>query len=1212
MSDKPSQQPTPLQTMSFPLHGARLIEASAGTGKTFTIAGLYLRLLLGHGCDNSRHQQPLTVDQILVVTFTEAATAELRDRIRKRIHDARIAFARGSSNDPIIEPLLQQVTDHRFAMQALLQAERQMDEAAVYTIHGFCQRMLTQNAFESGARFNNEFITDESRLKAQVVADFWRSHFYPLPPELAQQVRTIWSTPSALLSDISNYLTGSAINITGAVEPDDLYQLHQEYLVKIGKIKSLWVEAASDVEAVINASGVNKKSYSKRYLPAWITAVTAWSNTETKDYYLPDQLEKFSQQVLADKTSKGEVPELPVFAAIDELLETPPELKNPLMMLAIRECRERLRKVKNAKQWLSFDDLLSHLSAAFDQPSGDLLADKIRSQYPVAMIDEFQDTDPLQYHIFSRIYLDNPECGWFMIGDPKQAIYGFRGADIFTYIQARNQVSDHYTLGTNWRSTDGMVQGVNTLFKQSQSPFLYDDDIPFYPVNSSPKAHLNHWERAGEKQPAIEFWLQQNDKPVAKGEYQQTMAEATAEHIATLLAQGDNQQAQLVESSKGEPRYQDIQASDIAILVRTGNEAKMVKQALASRRVASVYLSNRDSVFASEVARDMLRLLMSVWYQGDERLLKAAIATELFDLSAEQLDQINNDENVWEQWVAEFKQYRAEWQGKGVLPMLRKVLLHRALAIRFLSHTMGERWLTDYLHLAELLQSQRQEVESDSALLRWFGQRVEDAQSGQNGDDSYIQRLESERNLVQIVTIHKSKGLEYNLVYLPFVVSYREAQEAKFYDEQQGLATLDLKKSKAALAQADHERLAEDLRLIYVALTRAVFGCFIGVAPIRNGRQVKEPTGVHCSAIGHLIQNGAELGVDGLAQALGKLAQQHDGIKVTDVPQVSDFHYQAKQSQIPQLEAAKLTRHIDRDWRFTSYSSLVKQGHKSSDEQVFIESAGIDIDSSQEQETLEIIEPEKSIFHFPKGARPGTFLHTIFEEVEFTEPASSEANQQIITDLLIKEQYELEWLPIVTQLVDDVMNTSLDGKELRLKHKDKTQRLVEMEFLLPISLLQAPVLSQVIKAHDPLSQQTEDLGFYPVKGMLKGFIDLVFEHQGKYYVLDWKSNYLGDDESYYLNHQLQHSMVDHRYDLQYQIYALALHRFLRTRLADYRYEQHFGGVYYLFLRGIKPGAQSGIFYTKPSEALVTSLDKLIQGEDGNALHPMDEPTGVND
>lgn len=1192
MSKSYINPPVSLNALSFPLHGARLIEASAGTGKTFTIAGLYLRLLLGHGDEGSRHHQPLTVDQILVVTFTEAATAELRDRIRARIHQARIAFARGSSDDPIIAPLLEQITDRRFAVNTLLQAERQMDEAAVYTIHGFCQRTLTQNAFESGSRFNNEFITDETRLKAQVVADFWRSHFYPLSMELTSEVRKLWATPSALLADIGRYLTGPEVDLQGTGQAQDLHQLHQDNLKAIQDIKRTWLEATKDILGCISDSGVNKRSYTKKSLPTWIDNVTRWAEQETLDYYYPDVIERFSQAVLIDKTPKGEPPVHSVFSAIEKFLAEPPELKTPLLAIAIGHCRQALSQAKQRKQWLSFDDLLTQLSASLSLDNGDLLAEKIRSQYPVAMIDEFQDTDPLQYQIFSDVYLKHPECGWFMIGDPKQAIYGFRGADIFTYIRARNQVTDHYTLATNWRSSESMVNCVNQLFSQASSPFIYDQDIPFVPVSASPVASNRHWTLEDNPQPALQFWLQDADKPVSKGDYQDTMAIATAQHIMQVLSKAQQGQARLINDQKTSP----IKAGDIAVLVRTGAEGQLIKQALADKGIASVYLSNRDSVFSSTVAMDMLRLLQGVWYQEDERLLKAVLASELFSLSADILDSLNNDENLWEQIVAEFTGYRLLWQSRGVLPMLRSVLFTRDIASRLLSQSGGERLLTDFLHLGELLQAQRQDLESESALMRWFGQAIEDAEQGISAAEEHIQRLESEKNLVQIITIHKSKGLEYDLVYLPFVLSYREASEAKYYDEMLQKSTLDLRQSREALAQADKERLAEDLRLIYVAITRAVYGCFVGVAPIRNGRSSKEPTGVHRSAMGYLLQNALEGGVAELQSALTKLQGYHQAIEICQPPVGDSEQYIDNQSSTEELTAQSLSCDIDSDWRITSYSGIVKQGHHHHDNEVLIEASGLDIDSIDEQSDDEVVEPEVNIYHFPKGAQPGTFLHTIFEEVEFTLSSYSEANQSIIAHLLEKEQYPDHWLPVIQDMVDRVLDKPLDGQSMTLRSKGKDQRLVEMEFLLPIEVLDAISLNSVIQKFDELSVRASSLGFKTVRGMLKGFIDLVFEHEGKYYVLDWKSNHLGDDPSHYQQFQLEQAMIDHRYDLQYQIYALALHRFLKSRVANYSYEQHFGGVYYLFLRGIDGVGDTGIFHAKPKKELLNELDNLISGK----------------
>ncbi len=1187
---------TSLDTMTFPLHGARLIEASAGTGKTFTIAGLYLRLLLGHGNTETQHQVPLTVDQILVVTFTEAATAELRDRIRARIHDARLAFARGVSQDPVIEPLLKDVSDHKQAADILLQAERQMDEAAVYTIHGFCQRMLTQNAFESGSRFNNEFVTDESHLKAQIVADYWRRNFYSLPLQLAGEIRRLWNSPSDLLRDISHYLTGAPLTLSVSAMQGSLGDLHQKNLEKIDQLKRLWQTSQADFQPLIEESGVNKRSYTKKSLPAWLESVNFWAASETHGYDLPEQLGKFAQSTLDEKSPKGNAPTHAVFAAIDDFLAEPVSLKAPLLAHAIEHCRHSLAEAKRQKQWLSFDDLLTNLSASIDNDEAMLLAERIRTLYPVAMIDEFQDTDPLQYSIFSRIYLNNPECGLFMIGDPKQAIYGFRGADIFTYIKARNQVSSHFTLGTNWRSGADMVAAVNQIFELPNSPFIYDEDIPFLPVKHSPGAEQRIWTMGGQKQPALTYWLQEaEDKPLPKGEYLTAMAQATADKIQAILTASQNQQAYL-ESSKGK---QSIQAGDIAVLVRTGSEGRRVKEALANQGIASVYLSNRDSVFSSQVAKDIQRLLQAVLTPENDRSLRASLASDLFALDAGTLDALNNDENEWESAINEFKEYRTLWGQRGVMPMLRSVISKRHIAERLLEEHSGERALTDLMHIGEQLQQASQELDSDHGLLRWLAQTISDAENGLGGSDDQIQRLESERNLVQIVTIHKSKGLEYDLVFLPFVLSHRGASEAKYYDAEQDKTILDITGQDASLAQADKERLAEDLRLIYVALTRAVYGCFVGAAPLRNGRSTKEPTGVHQSAMGYLLQDGQEGGIQDLTAALNTQSRL-DAVSIAGLPSTSDDIYHADEAMNGELVARELANTIDRNWRITSYSGLVKHGSHHANQQESDEALTdllrLDVDSSDEEDQEALIEPQASIFTFPRGARPGTFLHTLFEEVEFTEPACNESNQAVMIELMEAEQLEPSWLPILQQMVDTVLATPLDGKGLILNQKTPSQRLVEMEFLLPIEVLSAPALNRVIQRHDPLSARAGDLGFHTVQGMLKGFIDLVFEHQGKYYVLDWKSNHLGDDPSYYHGEALRDAMAGHRYDLQYQIYALALHRFLRSRIANYDYEQHFGGVYYLFLRGMDGESEHGIFSAKPSKEFLEDMDKLIDGQ----------------
>ncbi|OEF25874.1 exodeoxyribonuclease V subunit beta [Vibrio rumoiensis] len=1230
-----------LNSMTFPLHGARLIEASAGTGKTFTIAALYLRLLLGHGRDGAAHQQPLTVDQILVVTFTEAATAELRGRIRRRIHEARIAFAQGETNDPVLAPLLANVIaksgQRELAIETLLQAERQMDEAAIFTIHGFCQRMLTQNAFESGSRFQNEFITDESQIKLQVVSDYWRRHFYPLPKSLAAQIQTIWSSPHSLLSEIGNYLSGPELSFPAMKLDVDLVELQQQHLQRLEKVKTLWNESRHDMFSLIDGSGIKRNPYNKTRLPAWLDEVHQWAQMPTTDGQISDKLIRFAQSTLntATDTKKGDVAQHKAFVAIDELLDNQPNFELIFKYQAIRGCRQLLALAKEQQGQLSFDDLLSQLERAINSDKDGLLTERIRQLYPVAMIDEFQDTDPQQYQIFRNIYLNHADNGWFMIGDPKQAIYGFRGADIFTYIQARNEVNDHYTLGTNWRSSSAMIDGVNQIFSFAERPFLYDEDIPFLPVNASDNADNMHWLLEGEAQSAIQFWLHEDDThlPVSSGDYNQAMASHTAHQIHRILSASQSNQAVFIDK-KG--REKAIQASDIAVLVRTGREGKQIKQALAKQGIASVYLSNRDSVFGSDVASDVLRLLVAASNPSDEGALRAILASDVFALNAQELDRFNTDENAWENVVNEFESYHALWLQRGVLPMIRAVISQRHIAERWLMEINGERKLTDLLHLSELIQQASLTLEGENALIRWLGENIEQP-DGEIGDQT--QRLESERNLVQIITIHKSKGLEYDLVFLPFTSNFRAAKVAKYYQEDKKQTVLDLSKPDEGLSLAEKERLAEDLRLLYVALTRAVYGCFIGIAPLKKGNSKKDESTAHLSALGCLLQNHQASPASGLKAGCESLLKKASSMLIAAEPAIPSQPYVPSVEQKLSLKALELKAAIDRSWRMTSYSSLIKQSHQPHGHQVFDVAVDVEsnIDSDAQDDNAvssassiamevgsdvlgdemtgsEMLEAKNvdpwNMFEFPRGARPGTFLHTIFEEIEFTQAATSSSNTEVITQLLEKEKYDLQWLPAIQNMVDQVLKTPLDSHDLRLGTKGPKQRLVEMEFLLPVTSLMASSLNKLIKTHDELSSVAGDLDFYSVKGMLKGFIDLVFEHQGKYYVLDWKSNHLGSNvEDYHLDN-IKQAMVDHRYDFQYQIYALALHRFLQSRIADYDYQKHFGGVYYLFLRGFSSQeaqgfesdepenshAQYGIFSAKPSQSFLQDFDRLLDGE----------------
>ncbi|TPD92805.1 exodeoxyribonuclease V subunit beta [Pantoea vagans] len=1174
--------PVSLNPLTLPLRGERLIEASAGTGKTFTIGLLYLRLLLGLGGENA-YSRPLSVEEILVVTFTEAATAELRGRIRENIHQLRLACIRGESRNPMHQLLLAQMPDLSQAAAQLLAAERQMDEAAIFTIHGFCQRMLNLNAFESGMLFEQELIEDEQALLKQSTADFWRRQCYPLSLDVARIIAAEWSGPDSLLTTLRPWLQGeSPVLKRPPAADEDLASRHARNLARINAMKQQWQALSADVEGMISASGVDKRSYSSKHLPNWVARVTQWASSETRDYQLPKELERFGQQVLDEKTKKGEAPRHSLFEAVDQFLAEPLSLRDVIIAQALTDVRATVQREKRLRALLGFDDLLSKLDEALQQPGGVLLAETIRARFPVALIDEFQDTDPQQYRIFRTLYINQPEQALFLIGDPKQAIYAFRGADIFTYLRARNEVSAHYTLDTNWRSSPEMVESVNRLFSQIDSPFLFSA-IPFQPVmpaapNQSLKLIFDE-----QQQPALRFWLQPGEG-VGNSDYQQFMAQQCAADISRWLVAGQQGRACL---GKGDA-LQPVRASDITVLVRSRNEAGLIRDALNALSIPSVYLSSRDSVYTTPEARELLWLLQAIQAPEQERLLRSALATSIFAIDAATLDALTQNEREWDALVEQFAVWQQLWHQHGVLPMLRDVMIKRQLAENMLASENGERRLTDLMHLGELLQEASVQLESPHALVRFLAQQI--ARPNSQAASQQL-RLESDRHLVQIVTIHKSKGLQYPLVWLPFAAGFREAASALYHDRDNFMALLDVQGDAQSLALAEEERLAEDLRLLYVALTRSIYHCSVGIAPLIKGTRKKEgESDLHKSALGYLVQQGEAADAQQLSQKLNALTGE--GIALVEADLMPGERWQDAEHGNEVLSSRDVTRALADAWRVTSYSGL-QQHHSSS---LLDALPNFDIDAAGEDESGE--EAALTPHHFPRGAAPGTFLHGLFESIDFTEPP----DRVWLEDQLQHNGYPSDWLPVLELWIERVLHTPLNAEGLTLSAIKSSERLIEMEFYLPINnLLTAADLDDLLRQHDSLSQQAAPLDFRQVRGMLKGFIDLVFRWQGKYYLLDYKSNWLGDSHAAYTPEAMAQAMIGHRYDLQYQLYTLALHRYLQHRLPDYHYEQHFGGVFYLFLRGMDGSSpDNGIFATRPGEVFVEAIDALF-GETGEVL-----------
>ncbi|MEJ6476443.1 exodeoxyribonuclease V subunit beta [Pseudoalteromonas piscicida] len=1172
-----------LNPITMQLSGQNLIEASAGTGKTYTITGLYLRYLLGLRTPGEQ-TEPLSVEQILVVTFTEAATQEIKDRVRKRIIQARDVLLGETINDDLITAILEQIEDKKRAFDLLDAAAKSMDEAAIFTIHGFCQRMLKQHAFESKVAFNLEFILDESELIDAAMADHWRRFVYPLDEEKTQAVVEQFATPYALAKQVRPLLSKENADIQPAMLLEAVFAAREKY-----QTLALWLKAEivkADYLNVLRSAGLagNRTPGHKKNLQAlenYVNSEQWWFEFGTSNY----SFGLWGSESLADPKhyKKNTVPlqhelirHFDTLAELHQLVAS--GLRIALVQQAVSEVRSLLQAHKEEYGLISPDDLLKQLHHALLGDSGESLSEKIAQQYPVAMIDEFQDTDPVQYGIFSQIY-KREQTALTMIGDPKQAIYGFRGADIFTYIGAKKEIASNnqFTLATNYRSDSDVVAAVNTIFTRHPNSFIYNKDIPFVEVSAKGKAQDARFVIDGDKHSALCFSLLPNDdEALNKSAAQAGLSQAFAAKVATLIEKGQAGLAKIGE--------QPVVPADICILVRDRIEASVMKRALSQRGIASVYLA-RDSVFSQPLAIALYQLLEVLHGSYDEAALRGVLAGPLFNLEHQALYDLQFNEQEWQHYLQLFSELTQLWYRSGAMAMLERLLTACELPVIWRQKGIEvERWLTDFRHLAELLQHKQLELDGSGRVLRWFLSQLNNAQS----DSSQI-RLESDANLVKIVTMHASKGLEYPIVFMPFALGYRESNTCIYHQGEK--LVVDLDADDEAKENAEQERLAEDIRLLYVALTRAVHYCELGLYDIQQGRSKK--SALHKTALGFALFGAKTFdSAEEWQSELKQLCDAHATMTFTLLDQ-TEYPNQVITDSIneasSQLFAKAFTGSIERHWRTTSFSQLSYHTHHGDKPAGAVDENHL-LDLPEQRQ-----ESEKSAYTFPKGAKPGSCLHEIFELIDFTAPHLPQGDDKLsLTDAVTKslDKYGIaeEWQAATKQWIASCLATPLTPHPaLQLSQLKPEHCIVEMEFYLPLKPLSAVKLNKILS---DITGQKSFLNFDDVKGMLKGFIDLIFQWQEQFFVLDYKSNYLGDSPDDYQHDNLDAAMSSHQYHLQYMIYTVALHRLLKQRLPNYQPQQHLGGSYYLFLRALPD--EQGIFFNQLSVEQVLQLDALFE------------------
>ena len=1101
------------------LHGARLIEASAGTGKTFTLATLVLRLLLERGASMS---------QMLAVTFTRAATQELRQRLRRRLRLAR-KLLQSPEDSPqgeaaVTDAVLREAIARDGAVivrQRIEAALLQLDEATVSTIHGFCHRALREFGFRAGLLADQAVIDDASDVWDEVAAELWRiaANTDDAAPDV--DVRSIdvhgllaalWTVPEALAGDLAALCDPLRV----------VYPLRDE----------------SDAAAALHA----------------------------------------------------------------------------LRDMAMARFETAMARRSESSQ----DQLIERVWRASESPE---FAAALAARWPLMLIDEFQDTDPRQWDIFRRMYeAGDPASRWLcLIGDPKQAIYRFRGGDLATYLRARGYVISQAEdatqsiaqLDANYRSTPAVLHAIETVFDASPLPFV-DENIAFLPVRAAGTAQdadlriddaaapgmTLHWLPPGEGRGGMR----------TKDDEFAMMRDASVSAIVALLNGGRLHEA---------GRDRSLRPADIAVLTHTNDQALTMQAALARAGVAAAMLSTA-SVFGSEAAEDLHALLASLVEPADAGRFRAALATRLLGWDAVRIAALDEQDAPAQLHLQRFISAAAHWRARGPLPALLPFITDAAP--RWLAQTAGARRLTDALHLAELLQAESSSRHGLSEQLQWFAlQRAAAAV-----DEARQLRLESDAGLVQIATVHKSKGLEYPVVVLPFV-AWRNDPGARglsyddFHDAQGKPArawrckgVLELQQSEIIDAQIQREEQAEVQRQLYVAMTRAKHA--LHVVWSRNSR-------TEISALHWLLHAGAKTGrkndaLDhaGMQARIQTLAESSKGSIVVrayaaDAPPARlSGPIEAARIDTPSVRIAK--RRFSTDSRLHSFSSL----HARSEDGEAMRGADDEAVAIPDQE-VEVISLGGTAF--------GNAVHAVLETADaHVWRREAEAQASLLDDRWPESQRALLEASLLRQglaatpahlaqtarLVSRALNVQLPGN-LRLCDLPASQQVREMAFHFRLRSTRIDAVHALLQAHGyPRARRPAQA---TLDGLMQGYIDLVYrDASGKHYVLDYKTNRLPayDPDS------LRRAIRTQDYDLQYLIYLVALRRWLKLRRGDaYSDARDLGGAVYLFLRGIDLSdsdmdidhnavSRAGVHIDPVSPALLSALDMLFDGTAFDSMH----------
>jgi exodeoxyribonuclease V beta subunit len=1101
--------------------GVTVLEASAGTGKTYSIAALAARYVA----------EGTPLDKLLLVTFTRMATGELRDRVRERLVSAERGLERALAGelpsgprDEVLELLAdgpEEVVAERRAR--LARAVSDFDSATIATTHGFCQEVLGGLGIAGDVEPGTTFVEDISDLVQEVVDDLYVRRFF----------RT--GTP----------------------------QFDRAQAMRIAKL------------AVEN-------------------------------------------------------PTAPVVPA-----DAPDDSIAAMRVRLAERVRCELEERKRRMSVMTYDDLLTRLDDTLRGPAGEAAIARLHERYHVVLVDEFQDTDPVQWDIMQRAF-GGGGVTLVLIGDPKQAIYAFRGADVYAYLAAARAAGTRATLRTNWRSDQGLIDAYDALFGEAQ---LGDEGIVYREVRATEGNQAPRLTGAPVAAP-LRVRVVHHDAPGIEttpqgytrvGPAREHVAEDLAADLVGMLSSGAEVEVRADDGTT--LRHEPLCPGHVAVLVRTHRNAALVRDALEQVDIPAV-INGAGSVFGTAPARDWLRLLEAIERPTARGRARTAALTPFLGWTAAEVAQADDD--GWEEVHRRLHHWARVLRLRGVASLTETITLVEGLPASVLVGVDGERRLTDLRHIGQLLHAAASaEHMGAAALTAWLRRRIDEAERD-TADEERSRRLESDAEAVQVLTIHRSKGLEFPVVLYPYLweSTYvpREREPIFFHDpDNDDARTIDVGLDGPDFPrhqrQHEAEQRGEDLRLAYVALTRAQHQAVVWWASSFDSRNSALGRLLFArEADGHVRPKGSFTpDPDKATERFQALAGVAPGrISVERSSFVPGARWAGETRTRADLIAGRFERQLDWGWRRTSYSDITAAAYEARVASEPEQAAVVDEPPAAPSPPASQGDGQLSpLAAMPAGVQFGTFVHRVLEATDFAAPDLDLELAERVADAQAWGKFEVGDNSAIRGGLRAVLETPVGpvGGGLRLCDLTRSDRLDELGFELPLAGGDEPLgevtldaIGAVLREHlpdgDPLAGYAARLDDpalrRSVRGYLTGSIDLVARLPGgRFAVVDYKTNWLaGPSEPLTLWHHRPEALVAEmergHYPLQALLYTVALHRYLRWRLPEYDPGEHLAGVLYLFVRGmagpetpVLGDAPCGVFGWRPPAALIEDLSDLL-------------------